>query len=390
MEGLDMAMVCYPTYGGSGVMATELGKSLARRGHRIHFISYSSPARIESMRGEGLTIHPVEVISYPLFKFPPYTLALASKIMEVVEKYKLKIIHVHYTIPHTMAAYLALHILGNTSTKIITTLHGTDINLIGMDPSYKEITNFGLRISHGLTAVSQYLAEVTQRSFASSGQSIKVIHNFVEVDKFIKNPSPQARERYAQAGEKIITHVSNFRMVKRIPDVLETFQRIHQKIPSVLLMVGDGPERDTAITLSREMGLSAKVFFLDFVKPVQDILSISDVLLLPSENESFGLSALEAMSCEVPVVAYRVGGLPEVVEDRRCGFLVDKGDIEAMAYFALLVLEDQELSRSMGERGRYLAVSKFSEQEKVSEYERYYHQIINQDRGQDFSQPCQP
>ncbi|MEW5800863.1 MAG: N-acetyl-alpha-D-glucosaminyl L-malate synthase BshA [bacterium] len=371
---MKIGIVCYPTYGGSGVVATELGKFLARKGHQVHFICYHLPVRLESWPDQGITFHSVEVVSYPLFKFPPYTLALAAKIIEVIQKYGLEIIHVHYTVPHTMAAYLALKALKDYPAKIITTLHGTDISLIGMDPSYKSITRFGLETSHGVTAVSHYLAEITRQEFEFSNP-IKVIHNFVDARKFAKTSIPIIRKKFAPCDEKIITHISNFRMIKRIPDVLEVFQLIQRRVPAILLMVGDGPETPTSMKLAREMGLTAKVHFLKFVNSVQKILNMSDLFLLPSETESFGLAALEAMSCQVPVVAYRVGGLPEVVEDGRSGFLVAKGDIEAMARFALLILEDKELSQRMGERGRYLAVNRFSEEEKVTEYEQYYQKI---------------
>ena len=372
---MKIGIVCYPTYGGSGVVATELGKFLANKGHEVHFICYHVPVRLESWPDyQRIIFHPVEVVSYPLFKFPPYTLALAAKIIEVIQKYGLEIIHVHYTVPHTMAAYLALKALNDYPAKIITTLHGTDISLVGMDPSYKSITRFGLEASHGVTAVSHYLADITRQEFEFT-RPIQVIHNFVDSGKFAKARSLAGRKKYAPGGEKIITHISNFRMIKRIPDVLESFQIIQQKVPSVLLMVGDGPEAQTSVKLAREMGLAQKVHFLKFVDSVQKILNISDLFLLPSEIESFGLAALEAMSCQVPVVAYRVGGLPEVVEDGRSGFLVDKGDIEAMSRFGLLILKNAKLGRRMGERGRYLAVNRFSEQEKVTEYEQYYQKI---------------
>ncbi|MGA1869133.1 MAG: N-acetyl-alpha-D-glucosaminyl L-malate synthase BshA [bacterium] len=373
---MKIGIVCYPTYGGSGVVATELGRLLASRGHEIHFICYNLPVRFTSWVAEGIVFHPVEVVSYPLFKFPPYTLALASKIVEVIERYGLEIIHVHYAIPHTMAAYLALKMLHDYPAKIITTLHGTDISLIGMDPSYKNITRFSLDTSHGITAVSHYLAEVAKVEFDYT-KPIQVIHNFVDSNKFKKAQGASQRQPYSPSGEKIVTHISNFRTVKRIPDVLECFRRIQQHVPSVLLMVGDGPEAPTAKLLTREMGLASKVYFLKFVNSVQHILSITDVYLLPSEIESFGLTALEAMSCEVPVVAYRVGGLPEVIEDEGCGFLVDKGDIEAMARAALLILKDGQLSNKLGERGRSLSIHRFSDQDKVVEYESYYHHICS-------------
>ncbi|MEW6380910.1 MAG: N-acetyl-alpha-D-glucosaminyl L-malate synthase BshA [bacterium] len=374
---MNIGIVCYPTYGGSGVIATELGQFLADRGHTVHFISYHLPVRLQAGLSRGITFHPVEVVSYPLFRFPPYTLALAAKIIEVIQQYGLEIIHAHYTVPHTMAAYLALKALDDYPARIITTLHGTDVNLVGMDPSYRSITRFGLEISHGVTAVSHYLAETTRQEFAFS-RPIRVIHNFVNTRTFIKTQSLAGRKKYAPCGEKIITHISNFRTIKRIPDVLEAFQLIQRRIPAVLLMVGDGPETPTSVKLALEMGLSAKVHFLKFVGSVQKILNITDVFLLPSEIESFGLAALEAMSCQVPVVAYRVGGLPEVIEDGQSGFLVDKGDVESMARFALSILEDEKLGRQLGERGRYLAVSRFSEQDKVAEYEQYYQQIMQE------------
>jgi len=372
---MKIGMVCYPTCGGSGVVATELGKFLAGRGHHVHFISYHIPVRLEPSASSGIIFHPVKVVPYPLFQFPPYTLALASKIIEVIQKHGLEIIHVHYTIPHTVAAYLALKVLGDYQAKIITTLHGTDVNLIGMDPSYKSITRFGLEVSHGITAVSHYLAEITRTRFEFT-RPIKVIHNFVDVRKFRKFRPPVGRDRYTAAGEKIITHISNFRIIKNIPNVLEVFQMVQQEIPSVLLMVGDGPEVSTAMRLTQEMGLASRVHFLHFVHSVENILNITDLLLLPSEIESFGLAALEAMSCQVPVVAYRVGGLPEVVEDGRTGFLVDKGDVQAMAHFATMILKDAQLGYRLGKRGRYIARSRFSEREKVAEYERYYQEVF--------------
>ncbi len=329
---MKIGIICYPTYGGSGVVATELGCYLSRRGHEVHFICHNLPARFNCW--PNTHFHLVEVVSYPLFKFPPYTLALASKTAEVIEKFGLDLIHAHYAVPHATSAHLAQQIVGDTHTKIITTLHGTDIRLVGLEPSYYRATKHAIANNNGLTAVSHYLAEVTRQEFALK-RRIEVIPNFVDNQRFSRKANPALRARYALPEEKIITHISNFRVLKRIPDILHSFALISHQIPAKLLLVGDGPELNHAIELTNSLGLHERVIFLHQLDKVENVLGLSDLFLLPSETESFGLAALEAMSCEVPVVTSRVGGLPEVIKEGENGFMVELFIVKV--YFCIII-----------------------------------------------------
>lgn len=371
---MKIGIICYPTYGGSGVIAVELGCNLSRRGHEVHFICYNLPARFVCQKNTHF--HLVDVVSYPLFKFPPYTLALASKTADVIEKHDLDLIHAHYAVPHATSAHLAQQMMGDTRLKIITTLHGTDIRLVGLEPSYYRATKYAIENNNGLTAVSRYLADVTRREFALK-RSIEVIPNFVDHQRFFRQTDPVLRARYALPGEKIITHISNFRALKRVPDILRAFALIVQEIEAKLLLVGSGPEMNHAMELVNNLDIHDKVIFLHMVDRVEEVLSISDLFLLPSEMESFGLAALEAMSCEVPVVASRVGGVPEVVRDGENGFLVEVRDVAEIAKKSLIILKDEKLAGRMGKKGRQIAVEQFSPDKVIPLYEEYYEKVLN-------------
>jgi N-acetyl-alpha-D-glucosaminyl L-malate synthase BshA len=371
---MKIGMVCYPSFGGSGVVATELGRALADRGHEVHFICLNKPARWDSL-GEGVHLHLVEVVSYPLFDFPPYTLALACKLYEVSVQYGLDLVHVHYAIPHSASAFLAREMLGPSGPKIITTLHGTDIVLVGMDPSYKSITRFSINVSHGVTAVSDFLARITGEQFEIE-KEIKVIPNFVDPEHFCRKEDPSLRSHYASPEEKVICYVSNFRALKRAPDAVRVFHRVARRIPARLLMIGNGPDHGTCVELTHKLGIQERVHFLDFVHDVSRVLSISDLFLLTSEMESFGLAVLEAMSCGLPVVATRVGGLPEVVSNGESGYLEEPGELAVMADRVLKILSDRSLAERMGREGCRLAREKFSMEDVVNRYEEYYLSVL--------------
>ena len=370
-----VGIVCYPTYGGSGVVATEIGKELAIRGHEIHFISYAIPIKLDAT-SEGIYFHEVEMLNYPLFEHPHYTLALATKMADVAVHHKLDLLHVHYAIPHSVSAYLAKEMLRPRKIPVITTLHGTDITLVGNDRSYLPITRFSIDRSDGVTAVSEFLRKLSSQEFALQ-KPIVLIPNFVNCDVFQKTQDANHRKKFASADEKIIVHISNFRPVKRVTDVVEIFDEVRHHLPAKLLMVGDGPERYNAECLSRNKGLSEKVIFLGKQDSVAEILSVADLLLLPSENESFGLVALEAMACEAPVVASKVGGLPEVIREGIDGYLIAPKDIKAMASRTVEILSDPEKHRKMGINARKFAMEKFCSTKIIPLYEEYYHQIVN-------------
>jgi L-malate glycosyltransferase len=371
---MKIGITCYPTYGGSGIVATELGKELAEKGHEIHFISYALPMRLNRAT-PNIFFHEVEVTNYPLFDHPPYTLALATKMAEVAEFKKLDLLHCHYAIPHSVSAFLAKSMLKPRKLPVVTTLHGTDITLVGADRSYLPITRFSIENSDGVTAVSQYLRKATYETFGVRNE-IEVIYNFVNCDNYKRQESPGLRERFAQSGEKIIIHLSNFRPVTRPASVIEIFIRVQKSLPSVLLMVGDGPERSNAEWLTHHYGIDDKVRFLGKRDNIDELIGASDLLLLPSDTESFGLVALEAMACEVPVVVSKVGGLPEVVTDGKEGFLVEVHDVEGMADRALQILSDDSLRREMGLNGRKTAKARFCANDVVAQYERYYERIL--------------
>ena len=372
---MKIGITCYPTYGGSGVVATELGIELAARGHEIHFISYAMPIRLSEAH-ERIYFHEVEVTSYPLFDHPPYTLALATRMYEVAEEASLDLLHVHYAIPHSVSALLARMMSQRKRLPFITTLHGTDITLVGNYRSYLPITRFSIEESDGVTAISNYLRDRTIRDFDIK-RPIEVIPNFVNCDLYMRCPDQSARERWAKNGEPILMHLSNFRPVKRITDVVEIFARVRAKIPAKLVMMGDGPDRGSAEFLVRKKGLSKDVFFLGKQDRVQEKLGLADLFLLPSEEESFGLAALEAMACEVPVVASDVGGVPEVVTPGVDGYLIPPHDIEAGAKYALEILTLPDRGRAMGKQARINARAKYCSNDVIPQYEAYYNKVLN-------------
>lgn len=371
---MKIGITCYPTYGGSGAVATELGKLLARREHEIHFISYSQPFRFSDDL-LNTNYHEVEVTTYPLFKYPPYDLALACKMVEVVETYDLDLLHVHYAIPHAISAYLAKQMLGKCPIKFVTTLHGTDITIVGNDKSYFPVTRFGVDNSDGVTAVSDYLRVETRRIFKTD-TDIHVIPNFVDTERFRPEPNPCLVDRVAPGGEKILLHMSNFRPVKRIPVVIEVFARVLPRVPAKLVLVGDGPERGPAEQLARDLGVSEHVLFVGKQDGVERFFQAADLFLLPSEFESFGLSALEAMSCGVPVIGARGGGLPELVTHEKDGFICDPGDSAQMAAHAIRLLESSDLQREMSHNSRQTAIERFEESAIVKAYETYYDSVL--------------
>jgi L-malate glycosyltransferase len=373
---VKIGITCYPTYGGSGIVATELGKELAERGHEIHFISYAPPLRLNRST-PNIYFHEVEVTTYPLFDHPPYTLALATKMVEVATLQALDLIHCHYAIPHSVSAFLAKSMLHPRRLPVVTTLHGTDITLVGADRSYLPITRFSIEQSDGVTAVSRYLQQATVETF-SIRKEIEVIYNFVNCNLYKPLAKPELREQFAPSGEKILIHLSNFRAVKRTTDVVEIFKHVQRELPAVLLMVGDGPERSQAEWLAHHCGIADKVRFVGKRDNIDELIGVADLLLLPSETESFGLVALEAMACEVPVVVSKVGGLPEVVTDGREGYLVEAHNIDGMTLRALEILYNDSLRREMGRRGRETAKTRFSADKIVKHYESYYQQILNQ------------
>jgi len=371
---MNIGITCFPTYGGSGVIASELGKALAQRGHVVHFITTELPFRIEELT-DNLFFHPVTAMPYPVFEHPPYTLALASRMAEVIEHEKLHILHVHYAIPHSTAAFLA-RLCCDCAVKVITTLHGTDTRLVGLDPSYWRITRFSMEQSHGLTAVSRYLRDVTKRDFELENP-IEVIYNFVDPDRFAPTHCLFLRHKLAAADERLLVHISNFRPIKRVADIVRAFQIIQRQVHSRLLLVGTGPDRPAIERLVIELGLSDHVNFLGAMNDVSGVLAIADLFLMASEQESFGLAALEAMSCGTPVIVPRVGGLPELVEEGQTGFLFPLGDVEALSERALEVLREEDLWRHLADHARRRAVEHFGRERIVPEYERYYERVLH-------------
>lgn len=370
---MKIGITCYPTYGGSGVVATELGKELAARGHHVHFISYALPIRLTM--SDRIYFHEVEVLAYPLFEYPPYDLVLATKMAEVAIKHDLDILHVHYAIPHSISAFLAKKMLADKMLPFVTTLHGTDITLVGNDRSYLPITRFGIEQSDAVTAVSEYLRRRTIDEFEIR-HPIEVVPNFVNCQTFKRRPDPEFRARLAAPDEKILIHISNFRPVKRVEDVIGIFSLVRKKMKARLLMVGDGPERPKAEWLAKIEGVFDDVLFVGKQNDTERQLSVSDLLLLPSALESFGLVAIEAMACEVPVIATRVGGVPEVMQDREDGFLLEVGDVEGMAQAALSLLINPELHARMGSQARDHAHQKFCAEGIVGKYEDLYSRTI--------------
>jgi N-acetyl-alpha-D-glucosaminyl L-malate synthase BshA len=343
LKTIKIGIVCYPTFGGSGVVATELGKALAQEGHEVHFITYSQPSRLDFLN-ENLFYHEVDIRTYPLFEYPPYELALASKMVSVVKNEKLDLLHVHYAIPHASAAYMAKQILKTQGITIpvVTTLHGTDITLVGRDPSYEPVVTFSINQSDGVTSVSEHLKKETYDHFKITND-IEVIPNFIDLEKFKKQKKDHFKKAICPNGESLIVHTSNFRKVKRIPDVMHVFNNIHKEIPAKLLMIGDGPERATAEQMARDFHIGDDVRFLGKLEAVEEVLSVADLFLMPSEKESFGLAALEAMACEVPVISTNIGGLPELNIQGKTGFMSNLGDVEDMTKKSLFILDKDNL-----------------------------------------------
>ena len=369
---MKIGITCYPTYGGSGAVATELGIALAARGHEIHFITYRQPFRLPAFL-PNVYFHEVDVGRYPLFEFPPYDLALAVRMHEVVQSHHLDLLHCHYAIPHATSAWIAREMLQQQKkdVKVITTLHGTDITIVGQDPSFHQITKFSIEKSDRLTAVSEYLRRETYSAFGCTACDVGVIHNFIDPDVYNRDKYPSVREQIANSGP-VLMHISNFRAVKRVRDVVRIFAKVNEQLPSRLMMVGDGPDRPEAEEEVRHLGLDDRVNFLGKIESVAPLLASADLFLLPSENESFGLSALEALASGVPVVGTDVGGVPEVVRNGETGILCRVGDVEAMAQAALLILGDKDRWQAMSELGITDARARFSLNQIVSQYEHLY------------------
>ena len=371
---MKIGITCYPTYGGSGVVATELGMELAARGHEVHFISYAPPIRLTDTN-DRIQFHEVEISSYPLFDHAPYALSLAVKMMEVAETESLDLLHVHYAIPHSVSAFLARSMAAPRRLPFITTLHGTDITLVGNDRSFLPITKFSIEQSDGVTAISHYLKQRTLEEFDIK-HPIEVIPNFVNCDLYLRKDDPDLRAEWAPGGEPILMHLSNFRPVKRLTDVIEIFAIVREKIRAKLVLIGDGPDRGAAEYIVRKKKLVRDVHFLGKQDRVYRYLSQAELFLLPSDMESFGLAALEAMACEVPVVASNVGGVPEVIENGVDGYLHEPRDVEAAARYALEILSRQDRGRAMGQTARINARKKYCANDVIPLYEEYYRQVI--------------
>lgn len=373
---MKIGIVCYPTYGGSGVVATELGLGLARKGHQVHFITYRRPARLSAFH-ENVYLHEVTGEDYPLFEYPPYDTALASKLVDVVKFENLDILHVHYAIPHAAVAYMAKKILLSEGryVPVVTTLHGTDITLVGKNQTFAPVVAFSINKSDGVTAVSENLKQQTMSSF-NIENDIKVIYNFIDLDRFNRRNKDHFKKAIAPNGERILTHTSNFRKVKRVEDVIHIFQRVYEKIPSKLLLIGDGPERRNLEELCRRIGLCDQIRFLGKQDAVEELLAVSDLFIIPSANESFGLAALEAMACEVPVISSDVGGLPEVNIHGETGYLSAVGDVDNMAKYAIEILSDEGTLKKF--RANALAqAQRFNIENILPQYEAYYEEIFN-------------
>ncbi|MEO8171926.1 MAG: N-acetyl-alpha-D-glucosaminyl L-malate synthase BshA [Sediminibacterium sp.] len=376
---MRLGIVCYPTFGGSGVLATELGKALADEGHQVHFITYQQPVRLNVFNA-NIFYHEVRVPTYPLFDYPPYEVALASTMVDVIMNYDLDLLHVHYAIPHASAAYMAKQIVKQKTGRnvpVITTLHGTDITLVGKDKTYEPVVTFSINESDAITAVSQNLKDETFKSFAIH-KDIQVIHNFVDVARFNKKPIDAFRKVVAPHGEKILVHASNFRKVKRVDDVIRVFAAVRKEMPAKLLMVGDGPERPSIEELTRQLGVDDDVRFLGKQEQIEDILAVSDVFVLPSEYESFGLAALEAMAARAVVISTNAGGLAEINIQNETGFLADVGDVNAMSSFAIKLLKDEAKLDVMKEAA-YEQACKFDIKNIIPIYEELYKKYCRRD-----------
>ncbi len=380
---------CYPTYGGSGVVATELAMALAAAGDEVHLVSYALPSRLSSLCGSlrslaaapppelyaNLHYHEVVVANYPLFEYPPYSLALATKMVEVARRQRLDVMHVHYAVPNAVSAVLARQILEPQALPVVTTLHGTDITLVGNDPSYLETTRFGILESDAVTAVSRWLLQMTEEKLGVS-TPIDVVPNFVDPGRYERAAMLAGARRWAKPEERVLVHISNFRPVKRVLDVVETFDRVRRKVPARLLLLGDGPERPKVEHHCRELGICDAITLIGNLPLVEEVLVGADLFLLTSDAESFGLSALEAMACKVPVIGAHAGGLPEVVEHGVTGFLLPVGDVDAMAEAAVELLTDREKHRRFGEDARRRAIERFGQEAVVAQYRRIYERVV--------------
>ncbi|HEY4048533.1 MAG TPA: N-acetyl-alpha-D-glucosaminyl L-malate synthase BshA [Acidobacteriaceae bacterium] len=376
---MKIGITCYPTYGGSGVVATELGIELASRGHQVHFITYSQPFRLTG-REAGILYHEVQVTTYPLFEYPPYDLALATRMSEVAQYYELDLLHVHYAIPHSVSALLARQMLAKSKhLPFVTTLHGTDITLVGLDRSYLPITRFAIEQSDGVTSISSYLRDKTFADF-DINRPLEVIPNFVNCDQYApleKEQRAAARAEYAEPGEKILLHLSNFRPVKRVKDVVDVFARVAQEVPARLLLIGDGPDRSAAEWLASSKGIHHRVHFMGKQDRVNELLPLADLMIMPSELESFGLAALEAMACKVPTIATSVGGVPELIEDGVTGRLFPVGDVAGMAQAAIELLIDPKRLATMSEACRSVAQQRYCASRIIPQYESYYERVLD-------------
>ena len=377
---MRIGITCYPTYGGSGVVATELGIELAAIGHQVHFISYSQPFRL-SGRDSGIFYHEVSVSNYPLFEFPPYDLALASRMAEVAEFYELDLLHVHYAIPHSVSALLARQMLAARGRRLpfVTTLHGTDITLVGLDRSYLPITRYSIQESDGVTSISSYLKDKTLQDFGVT-REIAVVPNFVNCDVYKpfcdETERAEARKKFAAPEEAILMHLSNFRPVKRVVDAVKVFANVVREFPARLVLVGDGPDRSAAEWLAHDLGIQHRIHFLGKQERVNEILPLADIMLMPSELESFGLAALEAMACKVPAIATRVGGVPELIDDQETGLLYSVGDVEGMSKGALSLLKNPDQLQTMRDAARKTAQKRFCSTLVLPQYVKYYEQVL--------------
>jgi N-acetyl-alpha-D-glucosaminyl L-malate synthase BshA len=371
---MRIGITCYPTYGGSGVVATELGQELAACGHDVHFITYAPPIRMNP-NDPRIHFHQAAVVSYPLFDHSPYTLSLAVKMLEVFEAESLEILHVHYAIPHSVSGLLARQMAAPRRLPFITTLHGTDITLVGNNPSFLPITRYSIEQSDGVTSISHYLCRRTVEEFGIK-RPIEVIPNFVNCDLYCRHPNPQLRAEWAPDGEPILMHLSNFRPLKRILDAIEIFALVREKMPAKLVMIGDGPDRVPAEELARTRGVEKDVLFLGQQNGVREKLGQADLFLLPSKLESFGLAALEAMACEVPVIATNAGGIPEVIEHGVDGYLVEPGDVQQAGRYAIELLSRADRGREMGRLARIHARKNYCANDVIPMYERYYEQVL--------------
>jgi N-acetyl-alpha-D-glucosaminyl L-malate synthase BshA len=375
---MNIGITCYPTYGGSGVVATELGKALAERGHLVHFISYAQPMRLDTFH-DNIMYHEVDIPNYPLFEFQLYSLALAGKMVDVMRYERLDVLHVHYAIPHAVSGYMAKQIVKNeVPTKLVTTLHGTDITIVGLEPSFLPLVKFSIEQSDAVTSVSRFLREKTLTNFSIKNREIEVITNFIDTELYKRHENCRLRRQIAPNNEKVLIHISNFRDVKRVPDTVKILAEVRKHVDAKLLLVGDGPQRSEVEHLTRELGLTEHVKLLGKQSALPEILSAADIFLLPSQSESFGLAALEAMSCSVPVVATSAGGIPEVVVHGETGYVAEMGDTQRMAKYVVDLLTNQKKYDRFAAASRQRAVECFRTELVVPEYESLYERLVNE------------